>query len=130
MVKYLFVLLFCVSPFIFLQKCPLCKKMPQNILYLAGGYVVLLGISLVFPQLLFDGFSAGQGDYRYARPTLCLFLAILAFEGLGVTVYRERKVLELSLKKIYRRTSAVLLAIFVINILSLFIMFAFKIGLY
>ena len=78
---YLFFLFFFISPFIYLQICPLCKKRPQNMLYLTGGYVMIMIFSLFYPDWI-----KGESLFLY------LYLAVLSLEGVLILSWRMKKV--------------------------------------
>ncbi len=107
---YLFFLFFFISPFIYLQICPLCKKRPQNMLYLTGGYVMIMIFSLFYPDWI-----KGESLFLY------LYLAVLSLEGVLILSWRMKKVKDDYLVSVYARARIVLSGL--LAVLLFFIVF-------
>ena len=125
MIIIIFIVLLIVSPFIYLQLCPLCKKRPQNMLYLTGCYAAFLCVSLAYPQFFCDSLLVNESILISGRSLMCFFLLLLSLEGMIILRYRRKKASDPMLEGIYQRSGTVLTGIAIISAISIIVMLIF-----
>ena len=108
MFYYAALVLFIVSPFIYAQVCPLCKKRPQNMLYLSAVYVVFLALAIGKPEVLIRSSNPFTEGFFFPRQVLYALILVLAFEGWLVVRFRSKHIEDKELKSVYLRAGFVL----------------------
>ncbi len=121
MIIILFILLLIISPFIYLMVCPICKRRPQNMIYLTVFYMFFLLISIFYPEAVYYGIELECGEYYFSRQILLFFIFLLSFEGAVITAYKKKRITEEPYKGIYIKTHKILFFTGIVSLIALLI---------
>ncbi len=123
-----FFALLLLTPFVYMRKVGIIRRHPKLMLILPCGCYVLMGISLAYPHLLFEGFFLGHGGNVFASPFLLILVGVLSAEGTAIT-FPLRKQSDASLSSVYSTCFYIQATVVAICLVSILVMFTFGIGL-